>query len=73
MASATRRDDELDGDTGAIKAGYAAWKHAKLKRGLRQSLDRNAIIRSSRRCATSRLRVSFTPQARAYPEAIRPI
>lgn len=36
--------DKLDDDTGATEPGYAAWKRAKVERGMEQAKDRAAMI-----------------------------
>ncbi len=41
---ATRADHETPDDGKTMEPGYAAWKRAKVKRGLEQSRDRSAMI-----------------------------
>ncbi|WP_277286921.1 hypothetical protein [Sphingomonas aquatilis] len=44
MASVVDQRDKLDAEQVATEAGYDAWKHAKIERGLDQSRDRSAMI-----------------------------
>ncbi|HEX4694938.1 hypothetical protein [Sphingomonas sp.] len=37
-------DEKVEADTAAQEPGYAAWKRAKVERGLAQAKDRSAMI-----------------------------
>ncbi|HEU0065611.1 MAG TPA: hypothetical protein VFQ57_00055 [Sphingomonas sp.] len=44
MAAIVDAREKLEDAAGAIDGGYAAWKRAKIERGLAQSQDRDALI-----------------------------
>lgn len=40
----TRNPTKVTGEQGSVEKGYAAWKRAKVERGLKQAKDRDSLI-----------------------------